>query len=353
MFDQRKIKDILDCYVPDQIINLINKFRIHNRFYQNINYDPKYDDQKKVLISYITYPLENDNSKFVSHTAFTECLEILKTFIEEGYSIDLIHCLDNEHNLRIKKQRYDIIFGFGKPFYYAAIENPNAIKIIYLTESHPDFSLKAELERNKYFYQRHKRRVHLTRTGSYFKNEDIKTADYGILIGNSVTSQSYLFPEGKLYNLTPTGLLNKDYNFRLKNLIKTRNNYVWFGSYGAIHKGLDILIDVFNELPEYDLFICGLQPKERRLFNINRKNIHDIGFVYVNTPEFIQLMDNCSYVILPSCSEGMATSVLTCMNHGLLPIVTRECGIDLQEWGIYLEDYRVEYIKEIIRSCSS
>lgn len=353
MFESREIKDKLDYYLTNQIINFINKFRTSHHFYQNINYDPKLDHQKKVLISYITFPLQNDTSKFISHTGFTECLEILKTFIDWGYSIDLIHCLDNKHNLKIEKQKYDIIFGFGKPFSYAAIKNPDAIKIIYLTELHPDFSRKAEMERSEYYYQRHKRKTHLTRSGVYYRNQDIKPAEYGILLGNNITSKTYSFPEGKLYTLAPTGLLNKNYTFSLRDLLKTRRNYVWFGSYGAIHKGLDILIDVFNELPEYTLYICGLHPKERRLFKINEENIHDLGFIDVNTSNFIQLMNNCSYVILPSCCEGMATSVLTCMNHGLIPVVTRECGIDLQEWGIYLEDYRVDYIKEIIRSCST
>lgn len=353
MSDKKMIKDLLDFYIPDKIINLLNKFRIHYHFYQNINFDPKCDSQKKVLISYITYPLENDISKLASHTAFNECLEIVKIFIDSGYTIDLIHCLDEKHMSIIEKEKYDIIFGFGKPFYYASIKNPKAMKIIYLTESHPDFSLEAELKRNEYFYQRHKKRVPLTRTGLYFKNEYIKIADYAILVGNDVTSKSYIFPKEKLYTITPTGLLNKNYNFILRDVSKTRKNYVWFGSYGAVHKGLDILIDVFNQLPEYKLFICGLQPKEKRLFDINKKNIHNLGFIYVNTPEFIQLINTCSYVILPSCSEGMATSVLTCMNHGLLPIVTRECGIDLQEWGIYLEDYRVDYIKEMIKKSSS
>ncbi len=353
MIDRGKIKDIMGYYLPKQITNFINKSRIFYHFYQNINYDPKFNHQKKILISYITSPLKNDTSKFILHTNFIECLEILKTFIDWGYSIDFIDCLDNRHNSEIEKKKYDIIFGFGKPFNYASVKNPDALKIIYLTESHPDFSLRAEVGRNEYFYQRHKRKTCITRSGFYYKNQDIKLADYGIIIGNSFTSQTYVFPEGKLYTLAPTGLLNKNYTPGLRDLLKTRENYVWFGSYGAIHKGLDILIDAFNELPKCTLYICGLHPKERRLFKINEENIHDLGFIQVNTPDFIQLMNNCSYVILPSCCEGMATSVLTCMNHGLLPIVTRECGIDLQEWGIYLEDYKVGYIKEIIRNCST
>lgn len=77
-----------------------------------------------------------------------------------------------------------------------------------------------------------------------------------------------------------------------------------------------------------------------------------MGFVPVTSNLFIKLMNLCSFVILPSCSEGMATGVLTCMNHGLIPIVTRESGIDIQEWGIYLNDYHVSYIKEKVKYCT-
>jgi len=148
-------------------------------------------------------------------------------------------------------------------------------------------------------------------------------------------------------------LMNPDYIFKPRDLNQSRKNFIWFGSYGAIHKGLDILIDVFKLLPEYNLFICGLDRREKNLFKLNYKNIHDLGFINIKSKEFICLMDSCSYVILPSCSEGMATAVLTCMNHGLIPIVTRECGIDLLDWGFYLDDYHIGFLREKIIECAN
>lgn len=48
----------------------------------------------------------------------------------------------------------------------------------------------------------------------------------------------------------------------------------------------------------------------------------------------------------------MATSVLTCMNHGLIPIVTKETGILINGWGSYLEEFSVEYVCNIVKRCS-
>lgn len=347
------IKNNIISYFPESFIDFVKGYIKPYHFIQNINFDPTNLHQKTVLISYITSPLEKKIQKNISHTNYSECLEIFNSFRDLGYTIDVVHCLDEKHNPEIGKKNYDIIFGFGSPFYFAALQNPDAIKIIYLTEMHPDISFKNETERIEYFYQRHYKKVQLKRSGKHFKVRDIDIADFGIFIGNEFTTRYFSFPQGTLYALEPTGLINEDYIFKKRDFLESRKNFIWFGSFGAIHKGLDILIDAFSELPEYNLYICGLSPRERRLFNINKKNIHDLGFVDVNTPSFIQLVDSCSYVILPSCAEGMSTSVLTCMNHGLIPVVTQECGIDLHEWGIYILDYRVEAIKELIKVCAS
>jgi len=267
--------------------------------------------------------------------------------------IDVIHCLDEKHNDLIAEKKYEVIFGLGEPFYIASINNPKALKIIYLTESHPSFSLQQEKLRVDYYFERHKQRVPLKRSGLHYKVKDISVANYGILVGNKITLQTYTFSAERIFTLNPTGLINENFVFTKRDRSESRKHFVWFGSGGAIHKGLDILIDVFNELPEYHLYICGLSAQEKKLFAIKGKNIHDLGFIYVESSEFMDLMQTCSYVILPSCSEGMATSVLTCMNHGLIPVVTRECGIDLKEWGVYLEDYSVEYIRGSVEHCAS
>ncbi len=344
-----KIKRLLKKYLPEILFKWLKKKQFTSNFYQNINLNLNNLKQKKILISYITTPLEKDIRTWYIHTNLYECMQLIKIFINHDFAIDLIDCRNLSINL---DKQYDIIFGFGEPYYKAAIKNPQAKKIIYLTELHPDFSYKQEKQRIEYFYERHKRKVSITRSYNHYKKKYIDIADYGILMGNNYTEK--VFPElaGRLFTIYPTGHINKDYIYTERNYNKTRKNFVWFGSLGAVHKGLDILIDVFNTTPECNLFICGLDAREERLFSINKKNIINLGYINVNSDQFINLMNTSGFVILPSCSEGMSTAVLTCMNHGLIPIITRETGIDIFEFGYYLLDYKVEYIKEMVISYS-
>jgi hypothetical protein len=73
-------------------------------------------------------------------------------------------------------------------------------------------------------------------------------------------------------------------------------------------------------------------------------NIRTKGWIDIRGSEFVNLMSECLAVIFPSCSEGQAGSVTTCMHGGLIPIVSRESGIDLEGFGRYLDDCSIPEI---------
>lgn len=359
MVNEETMKYIIKQKIKDCIIfPLLNFFEKHIPkyiFYQNINLNLNNPRQKKILISYITAPMEYKETQKIRHTNIHESIQILHTFITKGYSIDLIHCQDNKNILLLREKKYDLIFGFGEPFYQACLLNPDSFKIIYLTESEPSFSLKQETDRIKYFYKRHSIKTSVKRSKEYFKEKYIKIADFGILIGNMCTIKSYNRKLNQIYLLKSTGLMNPEYKLYSRDLQKSKKNFVWFGSSGAIHKGLDILIDVFKAMPDCTLYVCGLSAleKEELSYMKDYTNIIDLGFMDVYSSPFLDLVNNCSYVILPSCSEGMATSVLTCMNHSLIPIITKETGIDVFDFGIEIEDYHIESVIQIIKRASN
>jgi len=130
---------------------------------------------------------------------------------------------------------------------------------------------------------------------------------------------------------------------------------VWFGSKGAIHKGLDLVLDFFLKNPDLNLHICGELQKESRFYEIYRKrilsspNIRMYGFVDIMSEDFKKIMKLGVFSILPSCSEANATSVLTTMaNGGMIPIVTRNTGIDIHDYGILIEELSPEGIEKSI-----
>ena len=57
--------------------------------------------------------------------------------------------------------------------------------------------------------------------------------------------------------------------------------------------------------------------------------------------------------IYPSCAEGAAGSVFTCMHAGLIPIVSRESGVDVSEdFGIVINELTVDEVKLSIKKIS-
>lgn len=322
---------------------------LFNSIVQNLNINLNDENQKKVLVSYLP-PFNIDYSNYFGHTNRLESAVIIKSFMQRGFSVDVIPCYTDFYKFQLQGKRYDVIFGLGKPFEYACQNNQNAIKIIYLTECSPQLSYENESKRLKYFYDRHKKKLKLLRTGKFFNEEMIKNSEYGIFFGNSITKKSYLqnYPSLKLQLMSPSGSKNRDF---ILNKNSVEKNFLWFGSFGAVHKGLDILLDVFSLLPETKLFICGLSETEKWLFDRykNCKNIIDMGFILVQSNDYLSLLDRVSFVIHPSACEGMSTSVLTCMRHGLIPVVTPYCGIDVFDFGYLLDDYKVEYVLGFIK----
>ncbi len=82
-------------------------------------------------------------------------------------------------------------------------------------------------------------------------------------------------------------------------------------------------------------------------------NIHTIGWVNVNSSEFVEITNKCIGVINPSCSEGVSGSVITCMQAGLIPIANYESGVDVHDFGVILKECSIDEIKNSIRMVSS
>jgi hypothetical protein len=77
------------------------------------------------------------------------------------------------------------------------------------------------------------------------------------------------------------------------------------------------------------------------------------GFLAIQSPEFRKALETSAFVICPSCSEGCNSSVLNiCGNGGNIPVLTRECGIDLGDFGIPIEATTVEAVEAALLQAS-
>ena len=122
-----------------------------------------------------------------------------------------------------------------------------------------------------------------------------------------------------------------------------------------VHKGVDLLLEAFVEMPGFQLTLCGPIEAEQDFVQAYRKelfetqNIRTIGWVQLESPEFQQVLNSCSALVYPSCSEGQSTAVVTALHAGVIPIASYESGVDIADFGTVLRACSIEEIKEAVR----
>lgn len=123
-----------------------------------------------------------------------------------------------------------------------------------------------------------------------------------------------------------------------------------------VHKGLDLVLEAFARMPEYHLTVCGPVANEKDFERVydqelyHTPNIHTFGWIDIGSPEFVNLAAQCIGLVYPSCSEGSAGAVITCLHAGLIPIISHESGVDVgKDVGVLLDDCSIEAIQEAVR----
>lgn len=319
----------------------------------NINLDLS-QNQKRVLLVYLDYyeasqqvtRFQERRNSGALHTNRREFFQIIQSLIRMNLCIDVCAHDDVKAITYIKKQKYDYAIGLGKVFDWV-IENKNVYKVLYMTENPYYISYKREKERMDYFWVRHHKRKKLVRTGRFFGKEIEKKVDAIVCLGDD----KYYDIEKKVERINPSAFYNEKFN--IEEINRKKNYFLVFGTDGFIHKGIDLLIDVFSNHPEWELFLCGCQItstiKKSMNINITNTNIHDCGYIMVDSISFLNLVKICQFILLPSCSEATSTAVLTGMRHGLIPVVMHGNGFDkFESMCLFWENYYLKDIENIL-----
>lgn len=356
-----------------KVINIITRqfgFEVR-RYYQNstkreyVSLKPKNKGKGNVLLSFINgkkmeglkpFLLKNDEPIPNSHTNFWESLQIAKTFLNLGFCVDVIHYANKTF---IPEKDYSFFVGARTNFErFAQVLNKDCVKIAHMDTAHWLFNNCASYKRHLDLNQR--KGVTITRNKRYMTDANlaIEYADYATIKGNQFTVNTYSYaqkPYNRIYNPACTSYQwPEDKNFET-----CRNNYLWFSSSGLVHKGLDLVLDAFAEMPDYHLTICGPIHEEKEFEDIYYKelyqtpNIHTVGWVDIDSHKFIEIANKCVGVIYPSCAEGQSGSVVICLQAGLIPIVSYESGVDVDDFGVILNDCSINEIKNSIRMVSN
>lgn len=305
---------------------------------------------KRALIIYTTPPFWG----YDDHTNANEVKVMAMELDSLGYTVDVI---DYEYSGTHSASTYNIIIGQGQYFESCCIsdECANATKVAYLTAKNPDFNNMAELKRLRFFRERNGVTLPIIRYDNSFSNRNVLMhINHAIAIGkDSLTRETWKDFFDQIEYINATGFDN----LRLPDLNKAPecfSHFLWLGSTGGIHKGLDLLIEAFTTLPHLHLHIVGAG-LDGDLANIyhdrinNSENIHYYGWVNHNDAVFLQLFELCGFIVCPSCSEGQCTSVLTAMFAGMIPVCTVETGIEMELCdGYYIENIEPKNIASLL-----
>jgi glycosyltransferase involved in cell wall biosynthesis len=309
------------------------------------------ENSKNVLLSYMTTPfkLKTDDPKWFSHTNIWECLQIVLAWIKKGYNVDIIDW-DNKYYTPLQKKYSVFIDIHSNMERIVPILEKDCIKILHITGAHWQFQNDAEMKRLSYLKMR--RGIQLKPRRQVPPSLGIEYADCATILGNRFTQGTFAYSGKPLYPIPISTTIQ--FPYYEKDYDKIRKNFLWFGSSGLVLKGLDIVLEAFSKLPDYRLIICGPINQEadfekayfKELYQL--RNINTLGFIDVRSEEFLDVIKSTNAIIHPSCSEGQAGSVVTCLHAGLIPVISYESGVDVDNFGIILENVNVDQIIESV-----
>lgn len=322
----------------------------------SITVQPEGTSKGNVLLSYLIEPfLRRDQSFNASHTYYYECYQIAKTFLDLGYTVDVINQFDNDA-FEPKKE-----YAFCVETYYhlerlAPLLSSDCVKIMHLVWAHWLFNNHAECRRLMDLQQR--LGVTLKPKRTLKPNLSYDVADYATILGNEFTMGTYSYIEKRMFPIPISTVCFYPWPAE-RDIESCRRNFLWFGGYGFVHKGLDLVLEAFADMPESTLYACGPLGSETDFVDVYRRelyetpNIRPIGWVDVTSERFADIMKGCIGIVNPSCSEGQSGAVITGLHGALIPIISRESGVPVGDFGVVLEDCTVESIKKAVRGVSS
>jgi len=340
------IKQCIKNYLPF----ILKIYKFYKRRMKIKNYfKTKYS--KNVLLSYITYPFKK--GEYFRHTNYFEAMSHAKILNELGYNVDVI---DYDYQGKIDFSKYDLLVGFGEVFHKYFEYGKSKIKTIYYgTGMHVCHQNHATLKRLKDVYS--KKSIWLGKSTRYVEKawtHQTYLVDAMIVLGNEVCVESYRkFYDGEIFNI-PAPFYKVIDAWKLIQSNNVGRSFIWFGSSGLIHKGLDLVLDFFSKNPDLKLHICGPVKNEPDFEQVYWKELYETpniithGFVDIKTEKFKEILNDCSFTIFPSCSEGGCPSVITLIgNAGIIPIITKETTISTG-YEIWIENFTIEAIERAV-----
>jgi glycosyltransferase involved in cell wall biosynthesis len=290
-----------------------------------------------------------------THQNLFQQRELASVLAGLGYEVDVVDF--DERRRGLLRHDYDLavdLHPVEHPLYEGHLR-PGAKRIAYITGNDPAFSNAAERERLADLERRRGVRLAPRRQCAPFPR-GLESFDAFFYFGNDASLATYsgfrLPPAHRLFNggyddVRPTDPDRRD-----------PRRFMFLGGTGQVHKGLDLLLELFAGEPDLELVVCSPFRAERDFARAYRRelqatpNIRPIGFADVKSDEFRELQAGCGTMILPSCSEVQSSNVTVALSFGLPCVVGPACGFDEPEI-LVLPDCRPATLLRLVRELAA
>jgi hypothetical protein len=314
----------------------------------------------KALLTYIVDPFlpEFDPRDIHIHSNRWKSRELGKILSELGYDVDVTDW-ENYHPPSAKE--YDVVFGHGVAYERACQKPAPKCKKIFLGAiACMDQLIAEENRRLKLLKQRRGLKLERRYFGNFKRDLGPARSDAMILLGTDWVIDTYRqyshLPTYRWCNVVvddvPVGQTDKNY-------ATARKHFLWMSGYAAVHRGLDIVLEVFAGNPDLHLWVCGSIVQEKKFVaeyqrELNETpNIHFVGWIDVSSAQYREIVKTCAYCVYPSGSDAMAGALVNQMATGLVPIYTKEAGTDCGGFGTQLSQFTHQELERCIRDAAS
>lgn len=293
------------------------------------------------------------------HSNLTECRTAAEALQRLGFQVDCA----SRGKQGIDYSRYDVVFGISCPSFMSSFtsnESTQPLRIFYSVGAHTFYNFEITAERNRRFFRDHG--FLLLDSSHYIPGNGTnyyaaRLSDAVICLGDDSVCDEFRKRDGEQdkYHSLPAFFFPVTKPDENKDFQSCRNNILWFGSSGMIHKGLDIAIEFAARHREFTLHICGgsRQEKDFRKKYMplidSRDNIIYHGFVDIESEEFSRVLSECAILLNPSLSESGAVGVLNVLGNGaLLPVYSRGTGLALSDAGVQVDEVSPEAFEQAL-----
>lgn len=287
-------------------------------------------------------------------TAAWVSLTLARLLRQRGWNVDVV----SDANIAFVPARpYGVVIASRRSLSRLAPRLPTeCIKVLYLDGA--DVLVQHAAECDRLLDLKDRRQVVLSPVRFERPTLALEQAACAIVQGNALTLNGYRHARIPLHRVATVATVERP-SPQSKDFEACRRSFVAPGTRGLVHQGLDRTLEAFAALPDHHVTVYAPVHRERQFQEAYRRelrdtpNIHTARWRGLGHQRLGALARKAVGLVFPSSAEGQAQEVVAGMAAGLIPIVTREAGVDVEGFGVVLPGPSPAEVSKAVRDLSA